>query len=303
MEIPIVVLEVLNKCQELHPSYIVGGFLRDKLIGVEPTDIDISTECSIKELKKMFPRLTWTESGYEYGVSRVQYKGLNFEFSSHDKGTLLDDSGMRDFTINSLYHDGEALFDTFQGVEDIQLKLIKSLESPQTHFQSHPQAYLRALRLSCTLGFSIEPSLLDYMKNNQAIFFDNTTNRIQNEGYKILSSERPLYAFYYLMELGFLKKAEFDKEAMIPFLLDNLAIRLTYLSSIVGLESIEKFIDLFELSRNLIDKCHYFYQFLDDSVLPYKPTVINQVLLLKKYQYGGDIAKLKEYLLKINKKN
>lgn len=299
MKLTPVITEVLSKCQTLHPAHVVGGYLRDTYLGETPSDVDIATECSLAELKHLFPRLTWTEKGFSFGVARVSYKGTEFEFTSHPEGELTKHDPLRDFTINSLYHDGQHLRDPYHALRDLNSKVIASLEDPASHFHKNPQAYLRAIRLSAKLGFSIHPKLMAFMREHPSIFFENSSNRVQNEGYKILGSPYPLLAFHYLAELGKMTPVPFDAHKKIPFHYDNLAIRLTYLSSLVGLYAMDQFVDLFELSKSLPEKYHFFHRYLDDDCHPVKPSIVNQVLLLKKYQHADNPIAFKQFVINL----
>jgi tRNA nucleotidyltransferase/poly(A) polymerase len=299
------VQEILGKLQKHSKSYIIGGYLRDSFVGVEPDDIDLATEIPIDSVGKIFPQLRTTEQGKELGIGRFMYKNIQFEISTYTNNDFISSLKKRDFKLNSMYHDGENLFDLYDAKKDIDNKVISSLQEPSIHFKEHPQAYLRAIRLASKLGFSIDEKLFNFMKTNVKIFHENTENRIQQEGYKIIASNYPLIAIDYLIKLGFIQATQsFNPYQKIDFLNNNIPVKVAYLCSIVGVNTIYEFIDLFLLSKKLKEKLYSLIPFLDDTSVPSNPYLFNEVLLLKKHMYQNEPEKLKNFLINVrnNKK-
>ena len=172
------ILEFLNKNN--YQAYIVGGFVRDKLLGIESFDIDITTDATPKEIKELFDNIvifdeygavklnyknniydvTTLRKDIEYGINR---KDLKIEYTSN----IEDDIKRRDFTINSLYMDkDENIIDLYNGIDDINNKIIKVKGNISKKIKEDPIRILRALRYSIKLDFTIENNLYNEIKNN-----------------------------------------------------------------------------------------------------------------------------------------
>lgn len=277
--------------QKLAPSYLSGGYLRDQIIGVDSNDIDILTEIPITEVQKLFPKFQSTEKGLEFGVGRFVYNNLHFEVMSYGGQSIEEAILHKDFVMNSMYHDGESLFDPFNAQYDIKNKVIKSLEDPYTHFETNPQAYLRAIRFSGQLGFNLDDKLKGFLIKNTSIFFANNESRIQQEGYKIIQSPYPLNALQLLSELGIFnsfQELSLPNEMLtqqFPYIADKAYIRFLLVSEYTGLEFSYNFIDNFRLAKQLKEKIHRLSPFLYSDTIPTDPKLLNTVILLKRNQY------------------
>lgn len=296
-------LDVLRKLNQKGKSFISGGYIRDKILNLKPNDIDIITELKLEDVKKIFPQLQWTAKGKDFGVGRFNRKGFLFEISSFNGKTLEEAISQKDFTINSLYHDGNTLYDPFNALLDINSKTIRSLETPEKHFMRRPQAYLRALRLSGQLDFKLNDELLTFMKNNTHIFQENNENRIQQEGYKIINSINPITPFELLGELNLI---DFKKESILketeftPPIENKNDIKLTLISQYIKPTTIFEFIELFKLKNELKVQIEQLLPYLGDH-LPTKPHLLNKVILLKKHQFYNENQKYLSFLNKIKK--
>ena len=294
------VLQTLTKLQQLGPAYIVGGYLRDQLCNFVPNDVDIATELTIAQVKQVFPMLNGTQTGLDFGVGRFMQGSMQFEISTYDPGELFTSVFKRDFVINSMYHDGNILYDPHHAQNDIRNKVIRSLEEPEIHFANHPQAYLRAIRLAAQIGFSLDEKLFNFMNISKFVFHENNVNRIQQEGYKILTSPYPFLAFHYLMELGFIpRETSFDPFVLVSNKTDNVNIRVAYFASVIGEKAMISFIELFQLSKKLLEKLHMLSPYLYHDAIPEHPFVLNEVILIKRLQYAADPEKMKQFLLSI----
>jgi len=297
------VQDVLNKFSEKKKSIIVGGYLRDLLCGIAPHDVDIATELSIEEVKKLFPQLNGTEKGLAFGIGRFKFRNTMFEISTYPNASVLDSIEKRDFTINSLYFDGKVVHDENGAKEDIRKKIIRPLESPDIHFKAKPEAYIRAIRLCSQLGFDLSNELILFMHQNKEYFEQININRIQQEGYRIIQSAYPLKAFGLLKELRFIRPdSDFETSTEIPYLSNQLEIRLAYMASLIGVETMYQFIDLFQLSKRLKEKIHYLSPYFSDDQSIDNPYIINEVILLKRYQYYDQPEKLRNYLSNMKKR-
>lgn len=154
-----------------HTAYIVGGFVRDSLMGSPSHDIDIVTSCSTDELLSSFDKTL--SIGAQFGIIVVIHKSIQYEVAtfrsdgeyvngrkplSIQKATPQEDAQRRDFTINGLFYDpiSKTLYDYVGGQEDIKNKIIRTIGSPIERFKEDKLRILRAIRYATRLSFHIE---------------------------------------------------------------------------------------------------------------------------------------------------
>ena len=163
------ILRVLN--ENGHEAYVVGGCVRDSILGRCPNDWDITTSASPYQVKELFPRTIDTglqhgtvtvmmdKEGYEVTTYRVDGE---YEDGRHPKqvtftSSLEEDLKRRDFTINAMaYHPKEGIVDLFHGMDDMQNKVIRCVGDPLERFHEDALRIMRAVRFSAQLGFEIE---------------------------------------------------------------------------------------------------------------------------------------------------
>ena len=187
-------------------AYIVGGCVRDALLGREPHDWDITTSALPYEVKELFPRTIDTglqhgtvtvmcgRTGYEVTTFRVD--GV-YEDGRHPKEvtftpSLAEDLKRRDFTINAMAYDpGSGLVDLFGGQEDLTDGVIRAVGDPVQRFTEDALRILRLVRFSAQLGFSAEEKTLSaaeaLTKNLRLV----SSERIREEFMKTLLSDHP----------------------------------------------------------------------------------------------------------------
>jgi len=213
------------------PAYVVGGYVRDVIMGRESMDIDIVVVGSGIELAKRFANKISSETKVKvfknFGTAMVNYNGENnwqIEFVGarkesyrHDSrkpivedGTLEDDQNRRDFTINamgiSLQDEsfGE-LIDPFNGVNDITNGIIRTPLEPDITFSDDPLRMMRAIRFATQLDFIIEEKTLDAISHNAGRIKIVSKERIVDELNKIILSQKPSVGFKLLETTGLLK--------------------------------------------------------------------------------------------------
>lgn len=211
-------------------TYIVGGFVRDHLIGrkQQKKDIDFvaigSGIALAKEVQKRLPQSSKVSVFKNYGTAMLSYRGMDLEFvgarkESYSKesrnpivetGTLSDDQNRRDFTINAMAVSlnknslGE-LVDPFEGQKDLIDGCLRTPLDPVITYSDDPLRMLRAIRFATQLNFSIEK------KSKAAIFQERhrlsiiSKERIIEELNKILLADQPSLGFLLLEELGLLE--------------------------------------------------------------------------------------------------
>ena len=198
------ILEVLHK--NGHEAYVVGGCVRDSILGREPGDWDITTSASPQEVKALFPRTI--DTGIEHGTVTVMDGKDGFEVttyridgdyedSRHPKNvvftkSLTEDLKRRDFTINAMAYSPETgLVDEFGGLKDMEQKVIRCVGDARERFGEDALRMMRAVRFAAQLGFT----LADDTKNAIHAMAGNLVNisaeRIQTELVKLMVSPRP----------------------------------------------------------------------------------------------------------------
>lgn len=209
-------------------SYVIGGFVRDYLLGREfKKDIDIvaigsGIELALK-VSEMLPKKPKVQVFKTYGTAMLRFEDTEIEFvgarkeSYHfesrnpvvENGTLEDDQNRRDFTINALAislnkNNFGDLLDPFNGLEDLNNKIIKTPLDPDITFSDDPLRMLRGIRFANQLNFEIEENSLQSIANNKDRINIITGERIVDELNKILSTDQPSIGFLLLYKTGLL---------------------------------------------------------------------------------------------------
>ena len=202
-----------------YESYVIGGFVRDVILErTQPTDIDFVCVGSGIELANKVSELVGNDTKVQvfknFGTAMLRFQDLELEFVGARKesyrsdsrkpivedGTLEDDQNRRDFTINALAirlnkeHFGE-LIDPFDGLEDIENKIIRTPLEPNITYSDDPLRMMRAIRFATQLNFNIEESSLQAIKNNASRLEIISQERITEELNKIILSSKPSIGF------------------------------------------------------------------------------------------------------------
>lgn len=207
--------------------YVIGGFVRDYFLKRESKDVDIVVVGSGIEMAKLVSKALKITSEIKifktYGTAMLQYSNFEIEFVGARKesysaksrnpkiseGTLEDDIKRRDFTINSLAislnkKDYGKLIDQYNGLDDIESKIIKTPLDPNVTFNDDPLRMLRAIRFASNLKFDINKHILEVITNLSSRINIITKERVVDEINKILLSEKPSYGFFLLEKTGLL---------------------------------------------------------------------------------------------------
>ena len=189
-----------------HSAYIVGGCVRDSILGRTPHDYDICTSATPSEMLEIFKDKKIIETGLQHGTVTVVVNGKPYEITTYridgiysdnrrpdtvtftDK--LVEDLRRRDFTINAMaYNDEEGLIDPFNGMEDIKYKKISCVGCAEDRFREDALRILRAIRFAAQLEFAIMPGT-DWEIHKQYKNLENISiERINSEFCKIASSD------------------------------------------------------------------------------------------------------------------
>ena len=209
--------------------YVIGGFVRDYIISeLTPKDIDILVigngidfaKYVSRKIEKT-PKVTVFKT---YGTAMFKYNSMEIEFVGARKesytlesrnpkvsiGSLKDDQNRRDFTINSMAlslnkHNFGSLLDPFNGLSDIENKVIRTPLNPEITYNDDPLRMLRAIRFATKLNFKIDENSLKSIKSLSSRIKIITNERIVVELNKILLSDKPSIGFILLEKCGLLK--------------------------------------------------------------------------------------------------
>lgn len=165
-------------------SYIVGGAVRDKFISKVADDVDIATRASIKEIQSIFRRTI--EVGVQHGTILVLVSNFPVQVSTFKGESIEEDLLQRDFTINALAQNSEGeIIDPFQGREDLQKQLIRTIDASNKPFINDPLRLLRALRFALQLEFKIETKTQRTMNDLSKLIEQPSIERVVQELEKV----------------------------------------------------------------------------------------------------------------------
>ena len=205
---------IINKIYENnYEAYIVGGCVRDAILGLKPHDYDITTSAPPDAIIDIFKGFRCIETGIQHGtVSIVIEKDIyeittyriEGEYKDHRRPESVDftnkleeDLKRRDFTINAMaYNEKEGLIDLFGGKEDIESRVIRTVGNPYDRFNEDGLRMIRAIRFSSKLDFQIEEDTLKAIYDNANIIKDISLERITDEFSKIILSDNPENIIY-----------------------------------------------------------------------------------------------------------
>jgi tRNA nucleotidyltransferase/poly(A) polymerase len=263
-------LKVLYRLRQAdHVAYLVGGSVRDLLLGRRPKDFDIGTSAHPAQVKKLF-RNCWI-IGRRFRLAHVKFGPKIIEVATfrrqlaageevvaegvpapdptttegrhlihHDNtfGTPEEDAFRRDFTVNALAYDiaDFSIIDYVGGLEDLAARVVRSIGDPQVRIHEDPVRMLRAVALASRLDFTIDPPLAEAIRKHRRAIATSSPPRLIEEYYKILRAGAAERTFRALHDVGLLEplSAELHHKAG-PQLWQSLAeldaYRRTFLST------------------------------------------------------------------------
>lgn len=227
MRLPTYVIKVIDIIKEKgKEAFLVGGCVRDSLMGYEAADYDLTTSATIHEL------LSWFEKtvpvGEKHGTIAVIIDGNTVEVSTFrgclhpsQEGlfALEEDLFLRDFTINAIAADvNGVLYDPFGGYADIRKQLIRSPQNKaEERFREDPLRMMRAVRFSCTLGFNLHASTFNGILKYHTLIRNVSAERIREEFNKIILSKKPSHGIRLLLQTGLLEEILPEAMSMVNF--------------------------------------------------------------------------------------
>ena len=220
------VLKVLDEINKHgFKAYIVGGYVRDFILGIHSSDIDICTDATPKDIKDIFNNVELPRDNYS--AVRLYIKNYTFDIMTFRKEIsyynnrkpmeieyikdLKEDLLRRDFTMNSLCMDKDGnIIDLLNAKEDILNKTIRVIGDPDTKFKEDPLRILRAIRFYTTLDFNFSDGVIDSIKNNKQELSRLSLIRKKEELDRIFISPNSKKGVKLLIDLGVDKELKLD---------------------------------------------------------------------------------------------
>ena len=220
-------IEILNKLNGEGKGYVVGGAVRDILLGLKPKDIDFATNLNYDELKKIFTDYSPKETGKSFGVLRIKIDDRDYEIAKfrqdlyeeknekkivpEDKKVIFvddirNDLVRRDFTINAMaYNEEDGLIDLFNGQKDLKDKTINFVGMPEERIKEDPVRMLRAFRFMSKLNFNLSSNTIVAIKNKKSLLKEISQERITLEFSKLLLGENVKNTLMLMKDTGVLE--------------------------------------------------------------------------------------------------
>ena len=224
-----VLKKISNAAADINsPSFLIGGFVRDKIIGRATKDLDIvcvgdgiALAHKVAERFSPHPQVSFFKN---FGTAQIKLDDMEIEFVGARKesyrsdsrnpdveaGTIEDDQNRRDFTINALAislnkENYGGLIDPFNGIADINAKIIRTPLEPETTFSDDPLRMMRAIRFAAQLQFEIEEKTFQAIKDHKERIAIVSQERITDEFNKIMLSKKPSVGLNLLFVSGLLQ--------------------------------------------------------------------------------------------------
>ncbi|CED94509.1 Nucleotidyltransferase (NT) domain-containing protein [Romboutsia ilealis] len=191
-----------------YEAFMVGGCVRDSVLNLTPNDYDITTNAKPKEIMNIFKDYKIIDTGIKHGTVSIILNNNIYEITTYRiegeyennrrpktvefTSSIEEDLRRRDFTINAMaYNKQFGIIDKFNGLEDLQNRIIKTVGNPDERFKEDGLRMIRAIRFSSKLGFNIDENTLNGIYKNSYIIKNISTERINDEFTKILLSDNP----------------------------------------------------------------------------------------------------------------
>ena len=215
-------------------TYLVGGCIRDLLLGYHPKDFDIATSATPEQAHKLFRRSRLI--GRRFRLLHVMFSARKFlevatfragKVQTNSSGVVRDnlygsleeDAFRRDFTVNALYYDTakEEVIDYVGGLQDLKSGHIKMIGNPLERFEEDPVRMIRAVRFQVKLGASLSEDILKAIEKQACLLANIPPARLFDECIKLFHNEKGLEVFQQLEKLGLLKQL-FQQTVSTPFI-------------------------------------------------------------------------------------
>jgi len=226
------VKEVVAKLEKAgFEAYVVGGCVRDMLLGREPEDWDVATSATPEQVQEVFPdnfyenrffTVTVRTESQDPKLKEIEVTSYRSDLKYGDRRhpvevqyakTIEEDLARRDFTVNAIalrlasLAQGKPAYkivDPFDGRKDLKAKLIRAVGAPEARFQEDALRMMRGVRFCATLGFSLEPETREAIAKNAPLLKEISQERIRDEFIKVIMAEKATEGVETLYELGLL---------------------------------------------------------------------------------------------------
>lgn len=261
-----------------YAAYVVGGCVRDSLLGLTPHDWDLCTSALPQQVMELFGAQRCIPTGLQHGTVTVKQSGALYEITTfRTEGTYTDgrhpdevhfvpdvreDLARRDLTINAMaYNEKEGLVDPFGGQADLQSGIVRAVGVPRQRFTEDALRILRLYRFAARFGFSIDPPTAQAAQELCAHLDCVSVERIEEELAKLLSAPAP--AAYLDKKILLVILPELSSEALAaakpvvdacPAGAENLPIRLAALLLSLGEDGIRRTLKRLRCSNALIEE-------------------------------------------------
>ena len=196
---------ILNLLKEEGQGYIVGGFVRDIFLGLDPKDCDFVTDIEYERLKEIFKNFKPKEMGKHFGIIQIKIDGVPYEIAKmrEDIGipldrkvqkveftkNIYDDLKRRDFTINTIAYDGEKFYFGEKSKEDIENKILRFVGDCTQRIKEDPLRILRYFRFLATKDLKYFPETIEEIKKSKNLIQNLSAERIRDEFSKIITGK------------------------------------------------------------------------------------------------------------------
>ncbi len=218
-------LKIVKKINKSgYEAYLVGGCIRDLLLGYKPKDFDIATNATPEQIQNLFKRSRII--GRRFKLVHIMFSARKFievatfrsaknnqtslkgmALRDNNYGSLKDDVFRRDFTVNGLYFDikSSKVIDYVGGLEDLKARQINMIGNPSERFKEDPVRMIRAIRFKVKLNATIDSKLYCSIEKNSQLLSNVPPARLYEEVIKLFHNENSLEIFRELSNLGILK--------------------------------------------------------------------------------------------------
>lgn len=224
------IINILKKIEKYgFEAYVVGGYVRNKLLNITSRDVDICTNALPKDIIKIFNLKKDTKNNYgsvniitkKYNIDITTYrkestydlhKPINIEFINN----IEEDLYRRDFTVNSiLLNSKNEIIDKYNGIEDLNNKILRCIGNTNEKLKNDPLRILRALRFSVIYDLEMDDKIINFIKNNKELIKKISYFRRKEELDKIFTSKNKINGFKLLKDLNLLEELEIKYDEIV----------------------------------------------------------------------------------------
>lgn len=332
MNLPSYVLTALKILKDNdNEGYLVGGCVRDFLLGKTPSDYDITVSSAPEETEKYFHDFKVIETGVKHGTVTVVIEGKNLELTTYRRdgaytdlrhpehinftGNLEEDLSRRDFTVNAMaYHPETGLVDLFGGQADLKNRVIRCVGEPDRRFNEDALRILRALRFASVLDFSMEEetakSVIENRENLKAISAERKFSELKKlltgwRVFEILRDYRPVFEVV-IPEITALSEEKYLSGARAAQDLREPVLSLSALLCPFDAETVKKICRDLKADNAFLKTAVFLTEHVDAQFRSkgeirrfkgeYGGTYLSYLIKLKKALYREDTSELEEIL-------